>query len=152
MRLLAARCLSGIDEQTEIVIPTLVNCLSDPDSQVRETVLRYLGFFHGRARRALPEVLASMGDQNLTVRNSAMWAACEIEEDVVAMLVERLGMDKPEIREAAALGLQHRGKGDSRAVTALTSALLDKDSNVRKQVAQALKANDPALAEKLGVK
>ena len=81
-----------------------------------------------------------------------MWAACEIEEDVVAMLVERLGMDKPEIREAAALGLQHRGKGDSRAVTALTSALLDKDSNVRKQVAQALKANDPALAEKLGVK
>jgi len=136
------------DEETRY---QAVSQLDPADSEDRALVLAALGDASWRVRSAaverigtspagaaaLPELLAGLsGGAHAGARDAAAAALVRIGAAAVPPLVERLGVEGTDLRQAAAGVLG--AIADRRAVAPLTARLADPDPNVRAAAAEAL--------------
>ncbi|HEY6002030.1 MAG TPA: HEAT repeat domain-containing protein, partial [Anaeromyxobacter sp.] len=114
----------------------LVERLGDPSWRVRSAAVEQIGASPGGAA-ALPDLLEALSSgESVGAREAASAALARIGGPAVASLVERLGWEDSNLRQAAAgvLGVV----ADRRAVAPLTARLADPDPNVRAAAAEAL--------------
>jgi HEAT repeat protein len=138
----AANSLGWIHQYPQFTLPALTACLSNENSEIRGVALTAIGEFESAAKPLLPVVLDAMKDSDEGVRQIAAETAHAIEPDTVPLFLAQLINTNPNVREAAAYGLENYGNGDARVVHALTNLLNDESAAVREQAALALKANN----------
>jgi hypothetical protein len=80
-----------IENKSDEAIKALTKSLSDPEPEIRKTVIE--GFAHLKAREALPEIVKSLKDGNPGVRQSAVIAIMELGTAKNLKDVERLKAD-----------------------------------------------------------
>jgi len=106
-------------------------------------------------RMAIPSYLRGAASSNATVREVAVWSLFGVHTEpqlVVPALVRALGDTNWVIRLVAARGLGNFGTNAQQAVPALVILLSDPNMRVRPNATNALKAIDPEVAAKAGVK
>ena len=123
------------------VIPMLIDALKDKDAIVRGEIAESLGFIGPDAKAAIPAVRALLKDPIPEVRSKAAFALGGFGEDAKAAVPDlvKLFKDKDErVRAEAAEVLGNIGP-DSKDAVALTAALKDRNKDVRKNAAEAIK-------------
>ena len=130
------RAVSVLDPADARDREVLLERLADPSWRVRAGAVERIAAGSGAAA-ALPGLLAVLEEgPGVGAREAAAAALARIGSPAVPLLVERLGMSDPDLRQGAAAALG--AIADRRAVAPLTAQLADPDPNVRAAAADAL--------------
>jgi HEAT repeat protein len=141
------RAVAELDPADPLDRAVLVERLADPSWRVRSAAVERFGA--GAPAAALAPLAAVLADgPGVGAREAAAAALARIGAPAVPALVERLGAEDPDLRQAAAGVLA--AIADARAVAPLTARLADPDPNVRAAAAEALgKIGGPAAVATL---
>ena len=152
-------------EEPQVVVPVLVNALSDSSVFVRARAAQALGAFGTNAIPAVPLLLELAAETNETVRDLAVVALGEIHSEpqlVVPMLTGVLSDPKDWIRANAAEGLGNFGTNAIPAIPALLELYFSEQNRPPRtrtdmpdtigMVRESLKKIDPETATKAGIK
>ena len=128
-------------------VPTLLQALEDPDTDVRTVAARSLGRMKIHAAEEALIGLLGKQDQSVSARIAAM--CIEMGPRTAPLLIKKLRDGTPEARFWAARILGEIA--DPRATRSLCDGLLDPDPDVRSASARALgSVADPATAQMVG--
>jgi HEAT repeat protein len=149
-RRLAATGLSRHGPRAVVAVPALVAVLKgDKEPAVRSQAAEALGGIGSSARRAVPDLLNALKDDDALVRETAAEALADIKVDgpkVVPALVALLADADMNVRCAAAHSLGDFGLAAQSAVAELKKVQQqDKHPFVREAAGDALKAIDRAV-------
>jgi HEAT repeat protein len=135
VRLRGVRALADIND--EIVVPFLVNALSDQDLRVRRDAARALGARGQRAQEAVPALGEALNDPSAIVRSSALRSLGEIGgQDAAQTLIRHLQSVDSAHHEAVLLSLGTTGH--PAAVNEIAAHLSSSDPFVRRAATVAL--------------
>jgi HEAT repeat protein len=109
--------------------------LGDSRAEVRRGAAETLGRIRPPEERAIPKLIAVLGDAEPSVREAAGATLGYIGSAAVPALVGALGNPNPETRRLAAVALR---QGPKLSIPALVAALWDPDEKVRHAAASAL--------------
>lgn len=142
VRFNAAKMLSKRGDRDSRLI--IENTLKNGETPSRASVARHLYGFSWFS--AEPLIKIALADEDYRVRESAIYALCDLREyNAYQLMVEVLKDEDDQVREAAAFGL--RDTQDSAAVPVLEVVLQAKDPDVRVKALEALGANDTPEAK-----
>jgi vesicle coat complex subunit len=137
VRFNAAKMLSRRGDRDSRLI--IEDTLKKGEAPSRASVARHLYGFSWFA--AEPLIRTALKDTDYRVRESAIYALCDLREyNAYQLMIEVLKNEDDSVREAAAWGL--RDCQDSAAVPVLEVVLQAKDPDVRIKALEALGAND----------
>ena len=128
-------------QDAALVVPGLIQTLTDPVPRVRSQAAAGLGHIGAPARDAVPVLIQALGDTDANVRVHVAEALGKIKADpehVVPCLLRALRDEHERVRSFAAAALGRFGGEASSAVASLLKALDDVDWNVRVHAAAAL--------------
>jgi HEAT repeat protein len=129
------RAVAELDPADALDRGVLVERLADPSWRVRAAAVERIG--EGQVPAAIRELMHVLAaGPGVGAREAAAAALARMGPPAVPALVERLGADDPDLRQAASGVLG--AIGDGHAVAPLTARLADSDANVRAAVADAL--------------
>jgi HEAT repeat protein len=148
VRYAATESLGGVKD--ERAVTSLVACLQDAESVMRKAAARSLGSSGGPiAVKALRKALTDTDPQ---VRQAAARALCraspEDAKGAIPVLVDALGAKQYGRRMSAVKALEMLGSAAADALPALRRLLNDKNSNIRRKAAEALKKIKAAQEKK----
>jgi HEAT repeat protein len=123
-------------------VPRLIRDLKEGDENTRAEAAEALGDLGPDGKPALPAVLSALGDEGERVRQNALRAIIAIgpDEKAIQPLTNSLKDSDNIVRALSANALGQLGSLARRSVPALREALHDRDENVQKEAADALKA------------
>ena len=133
----AARTLSELQLEPDLVVPALTNCLKDPDIRHRVAATEALEKFGRAALSAVPPLLIALSDTNRYVQSATRSALQEIAPEamtnaaVFAIATNALQSPHRHLRIWAASALPRFGLQARSQVPPLVSALSDPDWAVR---------------------
>ena len=126
-------------------VPTLRDAVKSDEPIVRREALRSLGKLRERAsidpQIVVPELLAALGDPDVTVRNVAvtyLGIVRDNPEKEVAGLISALADPEAPVRQAAAEALSGYGLLAEPAIPALKKAATDRDDDVKREAGRTL--------------
>jgi HEAT repeat protein len=141
VRLAAASGLVKLGPAAKEVRENLLAARSDPDPNVRKTVLQALAFC-GRGEGVIDALFAALNDDQEPVRAAAMKSLRELKpppgKDDLTLLGSALKSKAPDGRRFAAAELANIGADAVPVMPALIDALKDADAEVQKNAAAAL--------------
>jgi HEAT repeat protein len=123
-------------------IPRLIQVLKAGDENSRANAAEALGSLGADGKSALPALLSALGDEGERVRQNALRAIIAIGPDATATqpLTNSLKDSDNLVRALSANALGQIGPSARPSIPALREALQDRDENVQKEAADALKA------------
>ena len=139
--------LAAVGPEAKAAVPAATGALDDPDRNVRYAACLALGSIGPAADSAKARLLAHLPDKDRFMAMSSAWAlaridpACpELAAKIAPVLAEALGESDAMTRLHAAKALRDLGPLAKAALSALKEAGNDEDEDVRKMVAEAIKA------------
>ena len=123
-------------------ISRLIRDLQKGDENTRAEAADALGDLGADGKPALPALLSALGDEGERVRQNVLRAIIAIGPDETAIqpLTNSLKDSDNEVRALSANALGQLGPSARKSIPALREALHDRDEDVRKEAADALKA------------
>lgn len=85
-RFYVAESLQQFPDQANVIVLALTNCLNDPESTVRVSIMRTLGSFGTNAVPAIPNLLKLAADTNEDISGAATEALEQIDRETAAKL------------------------------------------------------------------
>jgi hypothetical protein len=159
-RLLGAYGLSVLGKEAKSSVPALTDLLNDKNPDVRYSAVYALQCLGPVAREALPSLINCLKDPEFKVQSEAIMCLGNIHQEadrVIPILVKLLNnTQKPDPWRshtfAALWALGQFGAQARPAVPVLLGFLNDSNESIRVEATKALKAIDPEVAAKAGVK
>jgi HEAT repeat protein len=142
------------ERRAKLIVPVLLNSLSDSNEVVRATAAGSLALGWEPAD-AVPALIRALSDTSLAVRAKATYSLGEFGTNAipaVPALIRELSDTSFILRLTAANALADLGTNAAPAVPALVQTLSDSNLEVRLRAVDALKAVDPSAVAKAGVK
>jgi len=139
----ALGCQSGSKSNVSATdIPGLIRDLKGGDENTRAEAAESLGELGADGKPALPALLSALGDEGERVRQNVLRAIIAIgpDENTIQPLTNSLKDSDNEVRALSASALGQLGPSARKSIPALREALHDRDEDVRKEAADALKA------------
>jgi len=140
---LALGCQSGSSSNLSTNdIPRLIRDLKQGDENTRAEAAEALGDLGADGKPALPALLMALGDEGERVRQNVLRAIVAIgpDEKAIQPLTNSLKDSDNIVRALSASALGQLGPLARKSIPALREALHDRDENVQKEAADALKA------------
>ncbi len=116
----------------------VIAALTNPDWRVRLGAVLVASRFSGVREKALPKLIARLGDSSDAVRLAAIDALTAFGPEIIPAMVRQLRSGEVYRRFGAARVLGNLGPEASQAVPALRPLLRDSDSLVREEAARAI--------------
>ena len=139
--------LLSLGPKAKLAIPELLNCLKDPELNIRLIVAPTLAYIGGEPEIVVPALIESLDDPSPHVRHSAA-SSLRVFGDPAKPAVPRLvtlltSGDTYFIRAGAAEALGEIGTEASAAIPSLQAACSDSNSLVRQKAKTALRGITP---------
>ena len=143
LALFTATCRCAADDKDPVYkgksLSAWIEQLTDRSATARQDAAEALGKMGAPAKPAIGPLIAALGDSDEVVRDAAATALSAFGKDAVGPLTNSLKHKEAAVRRGAADALGGIGPTARAAIPALRDALPDKDEDVRKAVADALK-------------
>jgi len=123
-------------------IQRLIRDLKQGDENTRAEAAEALGDLGTAGKKALPALLMALGDEGERIRQNALRAIIAIgpDEKAIQPLTNSLKDSDNEVRALSANALGQLGPLARKSIPALREAIHDRDENVQKEAAEALRA------------